>query len=206
MSVTREEVRNFLKKVRVQQDSKNSEKFVAKETGKGLSSNDYTTAEKTKLNGIKEGAQANVIESVEIDGTAQTISGKKVTLDLGAYAKKADFTKVMSYKGSVDSFAKLPTTDLTVGDVYNIKAAGGTDANGTAVKAGDDVAYNGTGWDVLGGTTDLSGYVAKETGKGLSTNDYTTTEKNQLKALYDERDEKFTDDDLAAIFADDTTE
>lgn len=32
-------------------------------------------------------------------------------------------------------------------------------------------------------TVDLSGYVEKETGKGLSTNDYTTAEKNKLAGL-----------------------
>lgn len=39
-------------------------KFVAKETGKGLSTNDYTNADKTKLNGVATGAQANKIETV----------------------------------------------------------------------------------------------------------------------------------------------
>lgn len=34
--------------------------YVAKESGKGLSTNDYTTAEKNKLNGIAAGAEANV--------------------------------------------------------------------------------------------------------------------------------------------------
>ena len=34
--------------------------YVAKENGKGLSTNDYTTAEKNKLNGIATGAEANV--------------------------------------------------------------------------------------------------------------------------------------------------
>lgn len=34
--------------------------YVAKEDGKGLSTNDYTTAEKNKLNGIAEGAEVNV--------------------------------------------------------------------------------------------------------------------------------------------------
>ncbi len=34
-------------------------KFVPKETGKGLSTNDYTTAEKNKLAGIETGAQKN---------------------------------------------------------------------------------------------------------------------------------------------------
>ena len=36
------------------------EKFVRKETGKGLSTNDYTTEEKAKLAAIEAGAQANV--------------------------------------------------------------------------------------------------------------------------------------------------
>jgi hypothetical protein len=36
-------------------------KFVAKEAGKGLSSNDYSTEEKTKLNGIAEGATNTVV-------------------------------------------------------------------------------------------------------------------------------------------------
>lgn len=34
------------------------DKFVAKEAGKGLSTNDYTTAEKTKLGGIAPNANA----------------------------------------------------------------------------------------------------------------------------------------------------
>ena len=37
-----------------------------KETGKGLSSNDYTTVEKNKLAGIAEGAQVNVLEAIEV--------------------------------------------------------------------------------------------------------------------------------------------
>lgn len=40
--------------------SKIKEKFVAKETGKGLSTNDFTTELKNKLNGIESGAQVNV--------------------------------------------------------------------------------------------------------------------------------------------------
>lgn len=40
--------------------SKIKEKFVAKETGKGLSTNDFTTELKNKLDGIATGAQVNV--------------------------------------------------------------------------------------------------------------------------------------------------
>ena len=55
---------------------------VDKETGKGLSSNDYTSAEKTKLVGIETGAEVNIIESISVNGVAQTISSKNVDLDI----------------------------------------------------------------------------------------------------------------------------
>lgn len=47
------------------------------EEGKGLSSNDYTDAEKTKLDGIAAGAQVNVIETVKVNGTALTPDANK---------------------------------------------------------------------------------------------------------------------------------
>ena len=49
-------------------------------TGKGLSTNDYTTDEKNKLAGIAAGAQVNVIESVKVNGAAQPISSKEVDI------------------------------------------------------------------------------------------------------------------------------
>ena len=54
--------------------------FVQKETGKGLSTNDYTTADKDKLAGIANGAQTNVLEAVKVNGTAQTITDKAVDI------------------------------------------------------------------------------------------------------------------------------
>ena len=53
---------------------------VDKENGKGLSTNDYTTAEKTKLAEIESGAETNVIESISVNGVAQTITNKNVDL------------------------------------------------------------------------------------------------------------------------------
>ena len=47
-------------------------------SGKGLSTNDYTSAEKQKLSGIANGAQVNVIESVKVNGTKLTPSSKAV--------------------------------------------------------------------------------------------------------------------------------
>ena len=53
---------------------------VSKEDGKGLSTEDYTTAEKTKLSGVQTGAQVNVIESVKVNGVAQGVDGKAVDI------------------------------------------------------------------------------------------------------------------------------
>lgn len=42
--------------------------------------NNYTTDEKNKLSGIAEGAQVNKIESIKINGVAQTITSKAVNI------------------------------------------------------------------------------------------------------------------------------
>ena len=47
-------------------------------SGKGLSTNDYTNAEKSKLSDIASGAQVNVIESVKVNGTKVEPSSKAV--------------------------------------------------------------------------------------------------------------------------------
>lgn len=68
----------------------NIDKKVDKVEGKGLSTNDYTTDEKTKLEGIASGAQANVIETVKVNGVALTPADKAVdvTVPTGALASK----------------------------------------------------------------------------------------------------------------------
>lgn len=68
--------------------------YVQKESGKGLSSNDYTSAEKTKLAGIASSAQVNVIESVKVNGSALAVANKAVNIDLSSYAKSLELTSV----------------------------------------------------------------------------------------------------------------
>ena len=55
---------------------------VDKEEGKGLSSNDYTDADKSKLDGVETGAEVNVIEQINVNGTPQTVSDKVVNLTI----------------------------------------------------------------------------------------------------------------------------
>ena len=129
-----------------------------------MSSTDYS-----KLSNIAAGAQVNVIESIKIGtDSALTPSSKAITIPMantttnGAmsasdyskladfqaasnYALKSDITGVYKYKGSVATEAALPSTGQTTGDVYDIQAASSYGA------AGMNVAWNGTGWDALGG-------------------------------------------------------
>ena len=74
------------------------------------------------------------------------------------YAKKSDITNIYKFKGTKTNYADLPTTNRVTGDVWNITNA---DAE-HGIKAGDNVAWNGTAWDNLSGTVDLSAYVTKD--------------------------------------------
>ena len=69
-------------------------------------------------------------------------------------ADKSDITNVYKYKGSVNTYAELPTEGLAIGHVYNVVTAD----TEHGVRAGDNLAWNGTEWDNLGGTVDLSAY------------------------------------------------
>ena len=59
---------------------------VDKVDGKGLSTNDYTTAEKTKLNGIASGAEVNqnAFATVKVGNTSIASGSKTATLTLAA--------------------------------------------------------------------------------------------------------------------------
>ena len=90
----------------------------------------------------------------DLDDTPTTISGYGIT---DAYTKTEVDGLVAStfrYKGSVNTYSQLPTTGQVVGDVWNVATADTTHG----IKAGDNVCWDGSDWDVLAGVTDLSVY------------------------------------------------
>lgn len=106
---------------------------VDKVTGKGLSTNDFTNADKTKLDGIESGAEANVQANwTQTDTTADDYIKNKPTIP----------------------------APVTVDQTYS--AASANAQSGVAVAQA------------------ISTKVDKETGKGLSTNDFTDTDKANL--------------------------
>ena len=69
----------------------------------------------------------------------------------------AKLSSVYKYCGTVNNYSDLPSTNLRVGDVYNIVNADTTHH----IKAGDNVAWNGSAWDVQSGDVDFSNYYTK---------------------------------------------
>ena len=103
----------------------------------------------------------------ELQGSLGSAEGNITAVTNALDAHKADYDNphkvtaaqlglatVYKYNGSVETYADLPTSGQKVGDVYNVKQA---DPN-HKIKAGDNVAWDGTAWDILAGDTDLSGY------------------------------------------------
>jgi hypothetical protein len=75
---------------------------VDKVSGKGLSTNDFTNALKTKLDGIAAGAQANVIETVKVNGSALTPVSKAVDVSIPITGIKVNGTAVTPVNRVVD--------------------------------------------------------------------------------------------------------
>ena len=141
--------------------------YVAKVDGKDLSTNDLTDALKTNYDAAHthaqsahapSTAQANVLESVSVNGVAQTVTNKGVNIagptkvsemsDATDYLKKSERGNVYEFKGSVDNYASLPAGlgALATNDpspVYNCR------------DTGKNWAWTGTEWDDLGGTISI---------------------------------------------------
>lgn len=186
---------------------------VDKVSGKGLSTNDYTTTEKNKLSGIASGAQANVIETVKVNGTALTPSSKAVNVTVPT--KTSDITNDSGFitvadvpEGAaastttpkMDGTAKVGTeTAFARGDHVHPSDTSRVPTSrkvaGHALSADVTLVKGDVGLGNVDNTADadkpvstaqqtaLNGKVDKVTGKGLSTNDYTTTEKNKLSGI-----------------------
>lgn len=92
---------------------------------------------------------------------ANLVTSGAVASALTGYAKTTDIAKIYRPKGSVDTYADLPTSPA-IGDVYNVKAADPTHN----VNAGDNLAWaegaDGNYWDNLSGIVDTSSFATKE--------------------------------------------
>ena len=110
----------------------------AKEAAISAASTDATT----KANSAKSAAIAAAAEDATTKANAALASAKEYT--------DTAMTKVFVYKGKVDTVADLDEiTEKKIGDTYNVE------------ENGANYAWNGTAWDKLSETIDLSPYALK---------------------------------------------
>ena len=176
---------------------------VDKVTGKGLSTNDYTTAEKDKLASIENGANKTVIDTALSSTSANPVQNKAIytkfnsmqsnidnkvpsSRTVNGKALTADITLSASDVGALPNTTVIPSIDGLATETYvNNKVASIVDSapatldtlNELAAALGDDSNFATTV------ATQIGNKVDKVDGKGLSTNDYTTAEKDKLASI-----------------------
>lgn len=170
-------------------------------SGKGLSTNDYTTAEKTKLNGIASGAQVNVIESVKVNGTKLTPSSKAVDVTVptktsqltndSGYQSATSVESIITAKGYQTQAQVQSLINSAVGNITSIRyekvtSLPATGSNGViylvAHSHGTQDIYDEYIWlsetktyEKIGNTDiDLSAYVKSSELTAITTNDLNT--------------------------------
>lgn len=145
------------------------------------------------------GAQTNKIESIKVNGTAQTIASDK-SVNITVPTKTSQLANDSTFQTSAQVVAAINTAISKSGHAsfQKVDAVPKVDAAqenilylvmNTTTKHYDIYAkIKGDGdhytMELLDDTTvDLSGKVDKVAGKGLSTNDYTTAEKTKLAGI-----------------------
>ena len=100
-------------------------------------------------------------------------------------------TAAYKYQGSVNNYSDLPDSGKTIGYVYNVVQAVGTPGTANYTPAGTNYAWNGTTWDALGGTVDLSTYATKTDVNNALTG-VTGTGQNSIVTRLDTAESKIT--------------
>lgn len=167
-------------------------------SGKGLSTNDYTSAEKQKLSGIASGAQVNVIESVKVNGTKLTPSSKAVDVTVptkvsqltndSGFQTSTQVNSIVTGKGYQTQSQVQSLINSAVGNITSIRyekvtSLPATGSNGViylvAHSHGTQDIYDEYIWlsetktyEKIGNTDiDLSAYVKKSELTAITTND-----------------------------------
>lgn len=163
---------------------------VDKVSGKQLSTEDYTTAEKTKLSGIATDAEKNTIVGITVNGDAITPDANRIvalsvltnTVNnlLNYYNKTETYSKtevdtlVSAVSGATfESVQTLPTTNIKTNVIYLVPKQTPETSN---IKD-EYINLDGTtaGWELIGDTgVDLSNYVTT-TALNTALGNYTTT-------------------------------
>ena len=101
---------------------------VAKETGKGLSTNDYTTDEKTKLAGIAEGANKTIVDSALDASSENPVQNKVIAGEITTLKKSVSDGKTLVATAITDKGVKTAadaTFAVMANNISQIETGGG---------------------------------------------------------------------------------
>lgn len=114
-----------------------------------------TAASSASTSAANASTSASNAAKAEVAAKTAQAEAEKARNDANSAVTK--LTGVMKYAGQVDNYSDLADVTKNKGDVWNIVNADSEHG----IKAGDNVAWNGTDWDDLSGTVDLSIYAEK---------------------------------------------
>ena len=156
---------------------------VDKVDGKGLSANDYTDAEKAKLEGIATGAQVNQNAFSNVIVGSITIAADDVTDSL-TLAAGDNVTINADAANDKITISAIDTTYNEAGTELGLVKSGGDVTISNGVITVNDDSHNHTISNVDGLQAELDSKVNVETNKGLSTNDLTDVLKENYDTAY----------------------
>lgn len=172
------------------------EDYVVPQEGKALSTNDYTNEEKQKLSGIEAGANAynHPTYSPHESGLYKLTVDDKGHVAAAVGVEKADIVALgipaqdTTYQpASTDEAGLLSAADKAKLNSVEAGAEKNIPPTWTAIEGKPEeftpASHEHAIGDVSGLEEALAGKVDMETGKGLSTEDYTTAEKTKLAGL-----------------------
>lgn len=137
---------------------------VNKVDGKGLSTQDFTTALKDKLNAIEAGAETNIIEVIKRNGTNLVVANKEV--DISVPTKLSDLTNDKTFKTESEIRALIQEVGKLKKEVVDtLPDVANADLNTLYLVASDNgfaewFVINGV-WEKMGdtGSIDFTQYV-----------------------------------------------
>lgn len=179
---------------------------LAKQAEQKYATKESVTELSDRVQGLETtGGQPNVIETVKVNGVAQEVSEKAV--NIAVPTKVSELNNDSAFQTNSEVAQAIQTAIAKTGHASFKKV----DAVPEAETAEDNVMYlvmnsKTKHYDIYAKvenevvllddtTVDLTNYVEKEEGKGLSTNDYTTEDKEKLAGLNNYTHPSYTQQD-----------
>src|SRR5699024_8049996 len=186
----------FAKGITAMTQDTSDARYVHQVEGKDLSTNDYSNADKNKVNNLNSyvtsGSFAqdannaaitlNIKDPVTDNNSNQVLTINKATSTTAGVMSAADKTKLDGLSNYDDSTITQDITNIKANKLETIEVTGTGNVITAATKNGTKIAF-AKGITAMTQDTSDARYVHQVEGKDLSTNDYSNADKNKVDNL-----------------------